>query len=137
MNHLVHKEEPMAGSPAETQDVTRAAPGARWQLASDAGGAGRTHGAERCANAAVHTFGCVPNPDDPKGSQMTTASAGPPAVPCLELAAACRAKATAPGDPGCGGALEPVSRRCLSRRRSAVLSARGWPERPTYRRSPI
>ena len=127
----------MAGLHAEADGVTPAAPGVAWQLAGDADGAARTHAAERCANAAIHTFGYVPNPGDPKGSQMTTASAGLAAVPCLELAAACRAKATVPSDLECGAALEPVIQPCLSRRRSGDLPARGWPERPTYRRFPI
>jgi hypothetical protein len=43
---------------------------------------------------------------------MTTTSAGLAALPCLELAAAWRAKVTAPGLLGYGGAPEPVSRRC-------------------------
>ena len=123
----------MARLPVEAGSVTRAGLGAVRQLA---GGAARTHAAERCANAAIHTFGYVPNPGDPKGSQMTTASAGLAAVPCLELAAACRAKATVPGDLEFGAALAPVNRPCLSRRRSGALSVRGWPEPPTYRRFP-
>lgn len=77
-----------------------------------AGGTARTHVPERCANAAVHTFSCAPNLSDPKGSQMMTTSAGLAAMPCPGLAAAWRAEVTAPGDLGCGGAPEPVSRRC-------------------------
>src|SRR5262249_18307001 len=98
--------------------------------------AARTHAAERCANAVVHTFSCAPNLSGSKGSQMTTTSADLAATPCPELGAVWRAEATAPWDLGRGGALGPVSQQCLSRRRSAALSARGWPGRPTYRRSP-
>ena len=123
----------MPGLHVEAQGVSRAGPEAVWELVGDAssysgwgswsasgyqrpgvyvGGPARTHAAERCANAAVRTVSCAPIRSDPKGSQMTTVSAGLAAMPCLELAAAWPAEVTAPGQLGCDGAPEPVSPRC-------------------------
>ena len=48
----------------------------------------------------------------PAITALIDAGTGRAAMPCLELAAAWRAAVTAPGDLGCGGAPEPVSRRC-------------------------
>jgi hypothetical protein len=43
---------------------------------------------------------------------MTITSLGLAVMSCLELAAAWPAEVAAPGDLGCDGAPEPVSRRC-------------------------
>ena len=86
--------------------------GARGPGDQAADGAARTHAAERCANAAVHSFSCATDLSDPEGSPMMTTSSGLAAMPCLGLAAAWRAEVTAPGDVGCGGAPEPASRPC-------------------------
>jgi len=132
MYHLVHLEW-MARSYVEAEAVARPAPDVVWELAGDAeqslrvgavererahgrgaqaaGGAARTHAAERCANAAVHTVSCAPSLRDPKGSQMTT-SAGLATTVYRELAAAPRAAVITLGGPGHAGASWPVSRRC-------------------------
>jgi len=134
MYHSVHKEGEMARLHLEAEGVTQTAPeavrelvaGARryheWGPWSTSGyqrrgdqaadGVARTHAAERCANAAVHTFSYVPDLTDPKVTQMTTTSAGLAATLCLEMAAAWRAEVTAPGDPGCDEAPRPWSQRC-------------------------
>ena len=88
MYHLVHLEW-MARSYVEAEAVARPAPDVVWELAGDAkqllrvgaveregahgrgaqaaGGAARTHAAERCANAAVYTFARAPSLSDLKG----------------------------------------------------------------------
>jgi hypothetical protein len=77
----------MAGLHVEAEGVTRGAqrPCESWSatpaataggaveherlpgLGRDVGGPARTHAAERCANAAVHTFSCAPHLSDPRG----------------------------------------------------------------------
>jgi hypothetical protein len=86
-------------------------PGSRGRGAQVADCAARTHAAERCANAAIHTFSCAPSPERPEEGQMTT-STGLAATAYQELAAAPYAAVITIGGPGHAGASWPVSRRC-------------------------
>jgi len=67
--------------------------------------------AERCANAAVHTFSCAPSLSDPDGSQMNT-STGLATTASRELAAAARGAVITSGGAGHAGASWPVGRGC-------------------------
>jgi Major Facilitator Superfamily len=79
-------------------------------------------GPERCANAAVHTFGRAPNVNDaPEGDDMTT-SDGSASAQFQELAAAVRSDLIMPGDPGHDDALPQAGQPETGRRRWAVLA---------------
>jgi hypothetical protein len=100
----------------------------------------RAHATERCANAAVHTFGCAPDFNDaPEGDDMT-ASASIATAPYEELAAAVRGE-TAGAQAAIvivsrePGAREILNRELSKRRRMRMLMPDGVLGRARARRA--